>query len=347
MINGVIKGTFHNRRVVQMENERIRISVTREGGHIAELLEKVSGINPLWIPPWPSIELSSLSPDNTAYGNDAESRLICGIMGHNLCLDMFGPPSKDEGAAGLAVHGEAGVVRWVFEMNEPELIARCTMPAAQLGLERRFQLEGCRVLIRETVENLAPLDRPIAWTQHVTLGPPFLERGSTQFRASATRSRRIGETTDFEWPFLPRGDREEDLRVFTSAPSSGGYTAHLMDPTQARASFWAWSPRSHVLVGYVWNRADFPWMGIWEENCSRTHAPWNGCTISRGMEFGVSPFPETRRAMIDRGRLFDTPCFRWIGARKRVSAEYYAAVGRAPAMPETLDEFGHALEIPT
>ena len=158
MINGVIKGTFHNRRVVQMENERIRISVTREGGHIAELLEKVSGINPLWIPPWPSIELSSLSPDNTAYGNDAESRLICGIMGHNLCLDMFGPPSKDEGAAGLAVHGEAGVVRWVFEMNEPELIARCTMPAAQLGLERRFQLEGCRVLFRETVENLSPLE---------------------------------------------------------------------------------------------------------------------------------------------------------------------------------------------
>jgi hypothetical protein len=120
-----------------------------------------------------------------------------------------------------------------------------------------------------------------------------------------------------------------------------------MDPEQARASFWAWSPNSHVLVGYVWNRADFPWMGIWEENCSRTHAPWNGCTIARGMEFGVSPFPETRRAMIDRGRLFDTPCFRWIGAGKRVSAEYYAAVGRAPAMPETLDEFGRALGMPT
>jgi len=39
------------------------------------------------------------------------------------------------------------------------------------------------------VQNLTAWDRPIGWTQHVTLGPPFLERGVTQFRASATRSK--------------------------------------------------------------------------------------------------------------------------------------------------------------
>jgi hypothetical protein len=45
------------------------------------------------------------------------------------------------------------------------------------------------------------------------------------------------------------------------------------------------------------------------------------------MEFGVSPFPETRRQMIDRGRLFDTPAFRWIPAKSRVEVEYTAVTG--------------------
>jgi hypothetical protein len=40
------------------------------------------------------------------------------------------------------------------------------------------------------------------------------------------------------------------------------------------------------------------------------------------MEFGVSPFPESRRAMIERGTLFGTPGFRWIPGRTRVDVEY-------------------------
>ena len=39
----------------------------------------------------------------------AESKLLAGIMGHNLCMDMFGGPSREEAAAGMTVHGEASV----------------------------------------------------------------------------------------------------------------------------------------------------------------------------------------------------------------------------------------------
>jgi hypothetical protein len=52
------------------------------------------------------------------------------------------------------------------------------------------------------------------------------------------------------------------------------------------------------------------------------------------MEFGVSPMPETRRQMIDRGRLFGVPCYRWIPARSRVSAEYRAFLAPADRIPE-------------
>ena len=35
-------------------DDDLRVTVLEEGGHIAEILDKRSGINPLWTPPWPS-----------------------------------------------------------------------------------------------------------------------------------------------------------------------------------------------------------------------------------------------------------------------------------------------------
>ena len=51
------------------------------------------------------------------------------------------------------------------------------------------------------------------------------------------------------------------------------------------------------------------------------------------MEFGVSPFPESRREMIERPRLFDTAMFRWIPARTRVEVEYRAILKSSDSLP--------------
>jgi hypothetical protein len=342
---------YRNRQAVQLENDKLRVTVLVEGGHVAEILHKQSGLNPLWTPPWPSIEPSTYDrARHPEYGADAESKLLAGIMGHNLCLDIFGGPSPEEAAAGMTVHGEASVVRYAFELDGAGLIARATLPEAGLKLERRLQLASNGMVVRfsETVENLAALDRPVAWTQHVTLGPPFLEKGSTQFHAPATRSKVI-ETdfagdkglmktgAEFDWPNVPHKDGGAiDLRVYTNAPVSGGFTTHLMDPHREQAFFVAFSPSTKVLFGYVWKRTDFPWLGIWEENYSRTQPPWNGKTLTRGMEFGASPMPETRRQMIERGSLFGVPAYRWISARTKVRADYCAFLSVAPSIPETV-----------
>jgi hypothetical protein len=191
------------------------------------------------------------------------------------------------------------------------------------------------------------LDRPIAWTQHVTLGPPFLERGVTQFRLSATKSKVFeGEfgtdgylqaSAEFDWPMAPGKDGSPvDLRQFTSAPASSAYTTHLMDPRLNDAFFLAWHPGSKLAFGYRWKRADFPWTGIWEENHSRLSGPWDGRTLTRGLEFGVSPIPESRREMIDRRSLFGVPSYRWLPAATRVQAEYWAVARVAETIPETL-----------
>ena len=330
---------YHNRHAVQLENDNIRLTVLIEGGHIAEIQHKQTGVNPLWTPPWASIEPSTYSlAKHPEYGADAESKLLAGIMGHNLCLDLFGAPSPEEAKAGMTVHGEASILPYAITARQDQLTAVCQLHTAQLGFERHIRLTPERLLITETVENLSALDRPVAWTQHVTLGPPFLERGSTQFRSPGTKSRTL-EGLDFDWPYLPGGDGgRRDLQVYTKAQSSGGFTTHLMDPHRDEAFFFAWSPASQVLFGYVWKRSDFPWLGIWEENHSRTNPPWSGRTMTRGMEFGASPFPESRRKMIERNTMFGMPGYRWIPARSKVVVDYWAFIKAAKSIPESMEE---------
>ena len=74
---------FHERQAIRIENNRLRVTVLMEGGHIGELLCKETGVNPLWIPPWPSIEPSSYdSAKHSIYGCNAESKPLSGLMGH-------------------------------------------------------------------------------------------------------------------------------------------------------------------------------------------------------------------------------------------------------------------------
>ncbi len=332
--------TFRNRRAYHIENDRVRVTVLQEGGHIAEILHKETGVNPLWIPPWPSIEPSGYDrAKHPEYGDDAESNLLAGIMGHNLCLDLFGAPSPQEAAAGMTVHGEASVAPYAIETQAQQLTQSCDLPQARLQFSRKILLDRNVLTIHESVTNRSALDRPIAWTEHVTLGPPFLERGSTGFRAPVAKSYSLDAGAEFSWPAAPlHNGLKEDLRAYTAAPESGGFTTHLMDPRRERAFFFAFSPASKVLLGYVWNRADFPWLGIWRENRSRKQAPWNGETLTQGMEFGASPLPESRRAMIDRKNMFDTPCYRWAPAESVVRVRYHAFITTAERIPETLPE---------
>jgi hypothetical protein len=324
---------YRNRRAFEIENNDLRVTVLVEGGHIAAITHKATGVNPLWTPPWPSIEPSTYDrAKHPEYGIDAESKLLSGIMGHNLCLDLFGPVTPEEAQAGMTVHGEGSVVPYHFREEGGELISTAILPSSQLRLERRIRL-GNVVAISETVENLSAWDRPIAWTQHATLGPPFLERGLTQFRAPGTRSRAFGTGEDFDWPRF--GTR--DLQLYTSAAESGGFTTHLMDPHREQAYFIAYSPKSRLEFGYVWKRSDFPWLGIWEENHSRKQPPWNGNTMTRGMEFGASPMPETRRQMIERGSLFGVPAYRWLPAKGRAEARYCAFARNADRIANAVE----------
>src|SRR6056297_29308 len=87
----------------------LEIVVTRVGAHLAAITGRGERLNPLWQPPW-----SATSPQDgvdrpDVYGGGPEASLLAGIVGHNLCLDRFGPPRPGESRP---VHAEAGVATW-------------------------------------------------------------------------------------------------------------------------------------------------------------------------------------------------------------------------------------------
>lgn len=343
------KSACLSRRAVALENEHLRITVVEEGGHIAEVFHKAAGVNPLWTPTWAGKEPSAFgSEEEKVFGSGVEAKLLCGILGHNLCLDLFGGPSDAEFAAGMTAHGEGSLLPYTLEESGDTLTCSLHMPLAQVRFVRTLTLRDEDVLIRESVENLAAFERPLAWTQHVTLGAPFLDPKSTDFRMTGDRASTIaGElgapgylASDkrFAWPHAPLADGSGTLdarRMKPNAPASS-YIAVRMVPQSTHAAWTAWSPEYRLAISYVWRRNDFPWLGLWEENCARTFSPWNSAEVARGMEFGTSPFPESRRAMIERGRLLDTSCYRWLPALGTLRAEYWIRTATANSIPETV-----------
>ena len=317
------------------------VSVLDGGGHICELVSHKHGtLNPLWKPTWKTIDPSTYTPGKhtRVYGPPPEGRLLAGIAGHSISFDYFGPPSPEEIAAGHSTHGEAPVVDWRRQARSgrsmPALICDANLSQAQMRLRRVISLDHAQPVAycEETAFNLATFDRPISWNHHVTFGPPFLESGVTLFDMPATRSKVCPATfskqmslkpdAEFRWPNAPN-KRGASLNLRTTQTGRfGHYTAHLLDSALQTAFIAVCNPRLRLLVLYLFNRHEFPWVGNWEESYSRAHAPWNGREFCRGFEFSTTPFPIPRRETVAQGKLFDEATYIWLPAKSITRRRY-------------------------
>ena len=354
-------GKFSARRIADVLDGRAgyrlkapwgHLSVLEAGGHICELnLNACDGVNPLWRPQWKTIDPHkySVARHSRTYGSLPDGRLLAGIAGHNLSFDYFGPPSKEEAAAGHSTHGEASAVKWKFK-GAPDaegawsagLRGSALLPEAQISLTREISLDAKNPVIycEETALNLATFDRPICWNEHVTFGPPFVEPEITLFDMSATRSKTcppaysalplVKTNAEFNRPLAPaaRG-RRLNLRTVPSVKFEH-YTAQLLDPKLKLGFISACNPRAGLLVIYVFHRADFPWVGNWVERFQQTHAPWNGRTFCRALEFSTTPFAIPRRETVEQHQMFGERVYRWLPAKSKVAVRYMILLFRLP-----------------
>jgi len=326
--------TFRNRSGVTLSNGVVETIILSGGGHIASLSLAGESLNALWEPKWPLIEpnLREMG-DPEIYGDHDESKLLSSIAGHNLCCDVFGAQSPGEMAAGLPLHGEAGMVAWSVVLAETgggaaRLIVEADLPHTAMGVRRLFTLaeDSSTIRVDEVLINKTGFQRAIGVAQHATLGEQLLgtpespalfscnaDRGMTWPDGDALST--FEGDTPFDYPDIPGKDGgTHDWRTHPRHASNGDLCTMRIRPQDDVAWFTTCNPAKNVAVAYAWERARLPWLMTWEENHSRQMPPWNGQELTRGLEFTSFPFALSREYNVGLGELLDTPCFTWLDA---------------------------------
>lgn len=320
---------FHGRSAWTIDAPRLRVTVLKGGGHVAEIALKSPGaVNPLWQQTRPTMDPSHFvaARDAQTYGGGSVAKLRSGLAGHSLCFPYWGDPSPSEGRAGMTYHGETGVVDWAKTGsgdNWLELTAE--LPESRTRFTRRLTVHGTVVWFDETATNQAAWDRPVTWCEHVTMGAPFLERAVTRFAASATRGKpnEPGVDTQQNWPQGREDGKIIDLSTVRNINAGGAVNNYLVDPSHEIGWFAAFNPKHSQIFGYVFRRADFPWLNVWESYTSDT--------FTRGMEFSNTPVHGTIRTILRTPKLWDRPTYEILDAKGSLHKRFAAFSVSAPA----------------
>lgn len=320
---------------IVLESDVLRLQILTTGGPFVDftLRDDPERLSPMWAPLRAAAEA----------GREVRAG---GFVGHFICVDGFGPVSAEEREAGLTMHGEAYTLPWTTRSRTKEsgvasLTQTVELPLAHESLSRTVRMvDGENVVYIDSVlTNQLAFDRPINWGEHATIGSPFLERGVTvvdmspnraitrpyQDSEGASRRRTLTSGEEFEWPLAPTRQGEKiDLRAApTAAVSTLDHTGHLMTPAGEKAWVTALHPGKRLLIGYIYDTAEFPWMQTWQSYAAEG-------MMSRGLEFGTQTFDVSRRAAISEGTRFDTPLFRWLPAKSSIEAGYLMFLVRTP-----------------
>ncbi len=308
--------------VFMIANDKVTLAVRSEGGAMVRLVLKddPAGVNPL----------------------HAE-------LGHFVCVDGFGPVSREERSAGLPGHGEAHRVPWELVASGRTNAAAgartttmsfsATLPLVQEVFRRTIRIvDGENVVYVESeLENLLSFDRPINWGEHATIGSPFLELAKTVVEMSAVRAmtrshesqsetlpHRLASFKAFTWPMAPGLNGESiDVRSTPARVPIGDHTTSLMDPARRLVFVTAFNTSRHLLLGYIFRREEYPWTQSWESY------PDDG-RIARGLEFATQPFDLPRREVIQTNVLLDAPTYRWLPAKSRIGSAFLMFYTRTP-----------------
>jgi hypothetical protein len=362
--------TWRGRAACLLGNDLVEVIHLTGGGHIVDFhFVDPASINPFWVPQWRTQEPYHYrsARDSGIFGASETGRLLSGIAGHSLCLDLFGMPSAEESRLGASLHGEAGIRKWKadFASTRDEATLKCSvnLPAAGLAFTRTLSLRRGESVVRvhETVRNQRSVDQFIQWQQHATLGPPFLDQEACRLELSGGRGlthpagyegrELLARGAEFVWPHAPtpEGGRV-DLRRSLSVEGRGFIAGVQFAPERDHAFLCAVNAKFSLAIGYYFRRADYPWVVLWEENRVRDGSPWHGREQTRALEFGASPLPLTRAQTIQQGEIFGMSTLVCVPAKSERAANYLLFLARLPqdasaivdvvSSRETLDIFG-------
>jgi hypothetical protein len=323
--------TWEKRPAIVLNNDKLEFTVLKTGGTFASIVLKgdPSRTNPLWNPVRFARESGKPEPRG-------------GGLGHFLCVDGFGPVSREEQAAGLSGHGEAHgqeleLKSYARQGGTARLEFLIRLPLVQEEFTRVVRMvDGENVVyVSSELRSLLAFDRPVCWAEHATIGSPFLKPGVTVVDTPAGRSQtrpyeagrakhRYVSGQEFTWPAAPGVDGKPiDLRAAPLETDSLDHTTSVMDPSREYVYVTALEPEKRLIVGWVFKAEEFPWLQTWESY------PPSGM-LARGLEFSTQPFDVPRREAISANPMFGRPTYRWLPARSGIRSGFLMFFAQAP-----------------
>jgi hypothetical protein len=296
--------------LVSIQNETCSLTLDLNGGAITDFHLTLNKVNPLSF---------AFTKDQMPENNKAGAA----YQGHFLCLGRWGEPSAGEMKAGLPNHGEIANIPWyeVETHQDTSLEMQTNALLEGLSIHRKIVLDkhNAVFMVKENVMNVNSLGRLFSMVQHPTLAAPFLDNhiivnsnasigfDQQDYKEIAPHSI-TWKNESIGWENLGRRNdftnRTDIVRSFQ------------VDKRSRYGWITAYSPTSNILIGYVWPRADYPWLHIWE-NVN------DGDLIYMGLEFGDTaihqPFNEILNTAVN---LFGESTVGFIDAGQTIEKKY-------------------------
>jgi hypothetical protein len=301
--------------------DSLELIIMKIGAHIAGIRIPGEQLNPLWQPPWAACFPEDALHKPELYGQPPDGPLLSALVGHNLCIDRFGPPWPGENRS---THGEAGITPWTPSQAAAGTVVLSTfLPEANLHLTRSFGVEAGTAEVTTTVRNAAGSPTEIEWAEHVTIGDPFLENAKISAGVDAAWISSLDPAPTWRFPGV-LAEEPVDATDALSMPPPSDLTVAGDIITSRVSDGWFRVDRPDLgrRLEYTWVPDDFPWLCIWTQHRSRTETPWNGVTRAKGLEFSTKPFPEGKPPSERAAEFHGCPTICAIGPNETIAREF-------------------------
>lgn len=317
------QGAAPDSSLLNLDSPAAQLVIDPAGGAIIDFHLSGQDLNPLTWDSW--------NPANAKPGDKPSSLRT---KGHFVCLDRWGPPNEADKALGIGPHGEAPRSQWTVDQpaqdagDHVSAVMSVKMPLAGMTARREIKLlkSGAVFSVRETVINENTHGRIYNVVQHPSIGLPFLST-ETLVDTNATRGVIHGrdlhdESTAIQWPSATDSK---------GAPVDLRHVDGLGDPVMSSFIIedeygWATaaSPDKGLLIGYLWKKADYPWLNLWRRSV-------NGKVFSLGLEFGTTGLEEPFADLVKQGSLLGWPLFNYVDTKDSASLQYACFLMPIPA----------------
>ena len=309
--------TLDGRELVVLKGKAAQVGVDVAGGSIVDFHLGKDGLNPL---NWNYPEEKTTEPRT---------------MGHFVCFDRWGQPSRQESKNGMPSHGEAARVVWkvlskpVYKNGMIRTEMLCELPIGGMTLKRSMNLyDNIPVLIvREEITNINKLGRVYNIVQHPSIAPPFLDesvivdsnakKGFMQESPMPTPEEPV-----VYWPKIAYKGKLVDLGRL-SDNSNPGVVSFVFEDGIKYGWVTTSNPGKGLLLGYIWKLSEYPWLNIWRHVA-------NGKPFARGLEFGTTGLHKPFISLIEKGEIFKRPLFEYLDAVQTVEKSYVAFLAEVP-----------------